>query len=65
MGCKLLVLVDEVVEEVNILEYIKSNFFLDSFLVVNFEEESFNFKCEWLIFDCSVELEDFMVWVKN
>lgn len=64
-GRKLSALVDEAVEEVNILEYIKSNLPPDSPLVVSLEEESLNLKCEWSTLDCSAELEDSMVRVKN
>lgn len=60
-GRKLSALVDDAVEEVNILEYIKSNLPPDSPLVVNLEEESLNLKCEWSTLDCSSELEDSMV----
>lgn len=64
-GRKLSALVDDAVEEVNILEYIKSNLPPDSPLVVNLEEESLNLKCESSTLDCSAELEDSMVRVKN
>lgn len=64
-GRKLSALVDDAVEEVNILEYINSNLPPDSPLVVNLEEESLNLKCEWSTLDCSAELEDSLVKVKN
>ena len=64
-GRKLSALVDDAVEEVNILEYIKRNLPLDSPLVVNIEEESLYLRCEWSTLDCSAEMEDSLLQVKN
>ena len=64
-GRKLSALVNDAVEEVNILEYINSSLPPDSPLVVNLEEESLFLRCERSTLDCSAELEDSLVEVKN
>ena len=64
-GRKLSALVDDAAEEVNILDYIKYNLPPDSPLVVNLEEETLYLRCEWSTLDCSAELKDSLVQVKN
>ena len=63
-GRNLSALVDARKEE-NILEYISNNLPPDSRLVVNLEEESVSLECDVLTLDCSAELKDSLVQVKN
>lgn len=64
-GRNLSALVDDAEEELHILEYINSNLPTDSPLVVNVEEESLSLRYKESTLDCSAELEDSLVQVKN